>query len=74
MALPSVSANEISSAMARFDSELRTAPQWVNWEENQSHRFAIRKDRKLYPVKQVITLATGAPVGSLSGGVEANTF
>ena len=74
MSLPPVSADEISAAMARFDNELRSSPQWVKWEENQSHRFAVRKDGKLYPVKQVIALATGVPVSSFSGGVEANSY
>jgi hypothetical protein len=74
MALPPVSANEISAAMARFDTEFRSTEPWAKWEENHSHRFAVKGNGKLYPVKQVIALATGAPVSSFSGGVEANDY
>jgi hypothetical protein len=68
MALPSVTADKISSAMNHFDNELRTSAQWVNWEDNQSYRYAINKDGKLYPVKQIVSMATGANVNSFSGG------
>jgi hypothetical protein len=75
MSLPSVSADEISAAMARFDDELlRRSSPWANWETNQSHHFAIRKEHKLYPVKQIIAMATGAAVSSFSGGSEANDY
>src|SRR5579872_4720759 len=74
MALPPVSASEISDAMDRFDIQLRATPQWLKWEENQSHRFAIRREGKLYPVKQVIALAAGIPVSSFSGGAESNSY
>jgi hypothetical protein len=74
MALPSVAADKISSAMNHFDSELRTSPQWANWEDNQSYRYAINKDGKLYPVKQIVSMATGASVNSFSGGSEANSY
>jgi AAA domain (dynein-related subfamily)/Mrr N-terminal domain len=74
MALPSVATEEISSAMARFDNELRTSAQWANWEDNQSHRYAINNSGKLYPVKQIISMATGANVNSFSGGSEANSY
>jgi hypothetical protein len=59
MPLSPVSADRISAAMVQFDNELRSNSQWVNWETNQAHRFAIRKDQKLYPVKQIIGMATG---------------
>src|SRR4051794_15320975 len=74
MPLPPVSATELSNAMDRFDAELRATPQWLNWEENQSYRFAARREGKLYPVKQVIALATGIPVSSFSGGAESNSY
>ena len=74
MPLPSVSAEQISLAMARFDNELRTNPEWVNWEDNQSHRYAISKDNKLYPVKQIVSMATGVDVNTFSGGSEANNY
>jgi AAA domain (dynein-related subfamily)/Mrr N-terminal domain len=74
MPLPSVNKSEISDAMDRFDKELRETPQWLKWEENQSYRFAVRREGKLYPVKQIIALATGVPVSSFSGGAESNSY
>jgi 5-methylcytosine-specific restriction enzyme A len=74
MPLPSVDAEEISAALDRFDHELRNDPQWVNWQNNQAHRYAISKDDKLYPVKQIIAMATGKSVDSFSGGSEANSY
>jgi hypothetical protein len=74
MPLPSVSADEISSALDQFDNELRANPQWASWEDNQSFRYAINKTGKLYPVKQIVSMATGANVNSFSGGSEANNY
>ena len=74
MAIPPVAADQISSAMARFDAELRTTSQWAEWENHRSHRYAIKKDGKLYPVKQIISMATGAALDSFSGGSEANHY
>jgi AAA domain (dynein-related subfamily)/Mrr N-terminal domain len=74
MPIPPVSADQISTAIDRFDNELGTNPQWANWESNQAHRYAIKRDDKLYPVKQIIAMATGVPVSSFSGGSEANNY
>jgi hypothetical protein len=35
MAIPPVAADQISSAMARFDTELRTTSQWADWENHR---------------------------------------
>jgi Mrr N-terminal domain len=74
MAIPPVAADQISSAMVRFDAQLRTTSQWEDWEAHRSHRYAIRKDGKTYPVKQIISMATGASLDSFSGGSEANNY
>jgi uncharacterized protein (DUF697 family) len=74
MPIPPVSADKISAAMDRFDSELRADSQWINWESNQAHRYAIKRGDKLYPVKQVIAMASGVSVGSFAGGSQANDY
>ncbi len=74
MSIPPVSADKISQAMDRFDSELRANSQWKDWESNLAHRYAIKKDDKLYPVKQIIAMASGARVGLFGGGSEANDY
>ena len=62
------------AALDRFDNKLRSLPVWANWHEKKSQRFAISHDGKLYPPKQVITLATGCGVHAFSGGAESNSF
>jgi len=74
MPIPPVSADKISEAMNRFDRDLRANSQWANWESNQAHRYAIKKGDKLYPVKQIIAMATGVSAGSFGGGSEANDY
>ncbi len=60
--------------MAHFDRELRATPPWANWEDNKAHQYAIAKGDKLYPVKQIIAMATGIPASAFSGGSEANNY
>lgn len=74
MPIPAVSAEEISKAMDRFDKELRSTPPWAGWEHNQAHRYGIEQDGKLYPVKQTISMATGALSSKFGGGTEANKY
>ncbi|MGI6436153.1 MAG: MrcB family domain-containing protein [Syntrophomonadaceae bacterium] len=64
----------ILDAIKRFDQEYRSSADWSNWQNNRSHKFAIEKDKQLYPVKQIISMATGQPVSSFSGGDEANNY
>jgi hypothetical protein len=74
MSIPPVSSDQVSEAMDRFDSELRADSQWANLENNQAHRYAIKKGDKLYPVKQIIAMATSTPLSLLGGGSEANDY
>jgi hypothetical protein len=61
--------------MERFDQDLRQQPEWSSWpQQSGSHRWAIRSDDRLYPVKQIIAMATGQPTSGFSGGDEANGF
>src|SRR6185437_13217259 len=74
MPIRAVPAEEISNAMNRFDEQLRATSPWMDWENNQAHRYAVERDDKLYPVKQIISMAAGAPPSSFSGGAEANKY
>jgi predicted flavoprotein YhiN len=74
MPIPSVSETKIIEAMTQFDKELRTSPQWASWEDNQAHRYAIKHNGNLYPVKQIIAMATGVASTSFGGGTEANNY
>jgi len=54
--------------MVQFDSELRANNDWVGWERDRRHLYAIRHDGSLYPVKKIVSLASGAPVSNFHGG------
>lgn len=66
--IPTVAATTIREAMARFDAELRETPEWQGWLDNRAHKYAISAEGRLYPVKQIVSLATGMPVSEFSGG------
>jgi 5-methylcytosine-specific restriction protein A len=68
MPVPSVPTEILHAAMARFDRELRNMPDWANWEKNKAHLYAIEQANQRYPVKQVVSMATGLPVSEFSGG------
>jgi hypothetical protein len=55
-------------ALALFDRELRDSRDWQGWENNKVHKYAIRAGDRLYPVKQIVSLATEMPVSEFSGG------
>ena len=62
MPIPSVPLEALHAAMARFDHELRDTPDWAGWESNKAHLYAIAHAGQRYPVKQVVSMATGLPV------------
>ena len=66
--IPPVDRETLLAAMQRFDAELRTLPEWQGWEDKRSHLYAIEHEGKRYPVKQIISMATGEPVSEFSGG------
>src|SRR5258706_6739926 len=74
MAIPDVDRTQILNALSAFDASDRTSPQWQNWEEDGRHRYAIMHDGKRYPVKDIVSRATGTPTSAFSGGTEANTY
>ena len=74
MALPNVSAEALEVAMSRFDSELRSSPEWLHWESTAGYKYAIEHNGKRFPVKQIVSIATGIPTSGFSGGDEANGF
>lgn len=63
--------DEVSKAIARFDADLRGRKEWAEWEQNKAHKYAIDLAGKLYPVKQIVSLASGIPVSEFSGGAGA---
>jgi len=72
--IPESTREAVLSAMDRFDRELRGTETWSGWEQNQAHKYAIEWEGRHYPVKEIVSLATRAPVSSFSGGDEANKY
>lgn len=56
--------------MDLFDQTCRDADEWAGWEQNRTYRYAIEKGDRRYPVKKIVSLATGIPVSDFSGGVD----
>ncbi len=64
----------IIDAMKQFDEEYSGSAEWLDWQNNKNYKYAIERDSQLYPIKQIISMATGQPVSSFSGGDEANNY
>ena len=71
MPIPVVATEALADAMARFDRDFRDATEWASWEQNKAYLYAIEHDGRRYPVKQIISMATGMPVSDFSGGEAA---
>ena len=48
----------IDEALAQFDREERASPKWQGWETRESYKYAIAKNGRLYPPKEIVVLAT----------------
>src|SRR5437762_11262574 len=74
MAIPRVSRDQVIDALRRFDAEERGTDEWRTWQSNSNYEHALRFEDRLYPVKEIISLATGTPKDSFSGGPESNSY
>src|SRR3954467_11795351 len=72
MPLPPISQNAVLDALRRFDADLRSTSDWAGWENNNAHKYALIHEGQSYPIKQIVSLASGVPVSEFSGGPEAN--
>ena len=72
--IPDSDTQSVLEAIDRFDREFREKPEWQNWESQGNQKYAIEHAGKRYPPKKIISLATGAPVSSFSGGIESNDY
>jgi 5-methylcytosine-specific restriction protein B len=74
MAIPFVNAEAIRQALDNFDQSLRDSAEWSSWENNKAQAWVLIVGDKRYPPKKIISIATGVPVSSFSGGTETNDF
>lgn len=72
--LPQVSREEILKALQTFDDEKRDSPEWQGWETRKNQEYAISYQDQIYPPKEVISMATGVPVGKFRGGEQTNSY
>lgn len=72
--LPIVESNAIQRSIDKFDAQLRDQPDWQGWELKASQKYAIESGGKLYPPKQIVSMATGKPVSTFSGGPSTNSY
>lgn len=63
-----VSTEDLHAALAQFDRDFRHTPEWAGWEQNKAHLYAIQHQENRYPVKQIVSMATGLAVSEFSGG------
>ena len=66
--LSNITRDAVVEALEVFDSEFRPDEAWQGWQEKQSYKYAIQFQGKQYPVKTIVSLATGVPVSDFSGG------
>ncbi len=72
--IPDVPREAVLKALERFDQEHRDTSRWEAWEDVATYKHAIDHEGKHYPVKEIISLATGAPKSNFSGGPVSNTY
>lgn len=74
MAIPEVNKEKILEALTYYDVELRDNEDWKDFTQKKNHKYAISHDNKLYPVKHIISMATGQHVANFNGGEESNNY
>lgn len=74
MAIPAVEKKAIERALRKFDTEFRLQPEWAAWNSNGSHKFAILVEGKLYPAKEIVSLATSMAVIDFTRGMPTNGY
>jgi hypothetical protein len=60
--------------MREFDETLRDTAEWRDWGQKRSQVYAVVCEGRLYPPKKILSMATGAPLNSFSGGPETNNY
>lgn len=73
--IPVVPREKFLEAFTAFDERHRDTSNFRGWENEKNRRYAIKHGGRIYPVKDIISMATGAPLISFSGGViSANRY
>lgn len=57
--LPRVERQKIEQAFRDFDTHKRGRSYWINWEIDPTYRYAVQWENRLYPVNEIVKMATG---------------
>ena len=69
--VPDIDVENMQKAIEKFDAELRGSEKWAGFPRGRSfyrHRYAIRHNGQLYPMKEMISMASGIPTSVFSSG------
>jgi len=72
MAFPDVTPEVILEAMNKFDREQRNTPAWEKWMEYENFRYALVHNERPYPVKQIVSIATGVDLKDFNSNTARN--
>lgn len=70
--VPQVTVQQVEAAMAVFDAKHRDTKEWAGWDKKANHRYAVRHNGQLYPVKWLIATAGPTTTNTFSGGTKTN--
>jgi len=72
--VPDATREDLLDAMRQFDEDERDSDDWQDWEDKGLYTWAILLDGRRYPVKEIISRATGIQQLEFSGDPEANQY
>lgn len=72
--LPNVDREAIKRAIAEFDAHIRHLPEWQDWEQRAGPKYLLEYEGNLYPPKKIVSIATGRPVSTFTGGSVTNKY
>lgn len=67
-----VTTQNILVAMKGFDSEYSKTNKYESWLDNKTYKYAVERNRRLYPCKHILSRATGIDTSEFCGGEQTN--
>ena len=71
MTIPETTSENLINSLNDFDENYRSNAEWVDWNLSRKHKHAIKYNGNIYPMKFIISLATGMNRQEFSGGEES---
>lgn len=69
-----VSVEDIRKAMCEFDEQHMDSGDYEGWFSKGNYKYAVQDNERFYPVKHILSRATGIASSDFSGGDQANTI